>query len=430
MLVRNDSQFWSHCITLIHHSLSLVCSFALSKEQNGGSCITGAVFNLTNSIVGAGIIGLGGAIAASGGLISIICIVLFASLAKVSYDMVVSLSAHGGEKGSYERLGEATFGTTGLVVIVVSKFVYAFGCMVAYIVIIKENFPSASRHIVYGSDESVDSTLSSILDKANMVTFLLSATVMLPLCLLRDMTPLEKFSAVKIAAVILIVVIVASIFFVNPGGTVRLQGGSLYENWFEIRQGFLQSVGTFVFTFVAQHTVHLTYNSLHDNVRNVDSWRIVSSISILIATALSLGAGLFVYMTFWKETSSDMFSLYPPLVSIDIAKLLLCVTMMFTYPLPLFSCRELIVISLPARKANETNLLIDVEMPTDDHSDTAVGRKAWWLLPEDVTQLIRPLHILVTVTLWYTSTELAIRAPSLGDVLNLVGCVAGTMIGT
>jgi len=245
------------------------------------------------------------------------------------------------------------------------------------------------------------------------------------------MTPLEKFSAVKICAVILIVVIVASIFFVNPGGTVRLQGGSLYENWFEIRQGFLQSVGTFVFTFVAQHTVHLTYNSLHDNVRNMDSWRIVSSISILIATALSLGAGLFVYMTFWKETSSDMFSLYPPLVSIDIAKLLLCVTMMFTYPLPLFSCRELIVISLPARKANEADLLIDDDMPTDDRSDTVVGRrKTWWLLPEDVTQLIRPLHILVTAALWYSSTELAIRAPSLGDVLNLIGCVAGTMIGT
>jgi amino acid permease len=35
---------------------------------------------------------------------------------------------------------------------------------------------------------------------------------------------------------------------------------------------------------------------------------------------------------------------------------------------------------------------------------------------------------MLTVALWGISTELAIRAPSLGDVLNVVGCGAGTVI--
>lgn len=387
----------------------------------GGSSATGAVFNLSNSIVGAGIIGLGGAIAASGGLISILGIVFFAGLAKVSFDMVIELSV--AAKGSYEQLGRLAFGKLGFIIIVISKFVYAFGCLVAYIVIIKENFPSAAKHLVFGSTdqpvESDESILASLLDKPNLVTFLLSVLVMLPLCLMRDMTPLEKFSAVKILAVTLIVLIVASLYLLNPNGAVRLQGGSVYQNWFEIRTGFLESVGTFVFTFVAQHTVHLTFNSLRDDVRNMESWRVVSSASLLIATALSLGAGVFLYMTFWQETSSDMFALYPPLVSIDVAKLLLCVTMMFTYPLPLFSCRELMIVSIPTPK----------ESGTASTSDAA-ATKAWWLLLQDESQLIWPLHVVVTTALWFVTTELAIRAPSLGDVLNLVGCIAGTMICT
>lgn len=403
------------------------------KEQthHGGSSITGAVFNLTNSIVGAGIIGLGGAIATSGGLVSIVCIVFFAGLAKISFDMVISLSSKDdGANGSYEQLGKATYGQVGLAVIVISKFVYSFGCMVAYLVIIKENFPSATMHLVCGSESGSagsDSSVARLLDKPDLVTFLLSAVIMLPLCLLRDMTPLEKFSAVKILAVLAIVVIVACLYLANPNETIRLDGGSVYQNWFEIRPGLLQSVGTFVFTFVAQHTINLTYNSLRDDVRNMTSWRVVSSISLTISTVLSLGASVFLYMTFWEKTTSDMFSLYPPLASIDVAKLLLCVMMMFTYPLPLFSCRELIVVSIPTHKGAEVEHLA-VE-GTISPSTVENGRKAWWLLPNNDTQMILPFHVLITMTLWFVTTELAIRASSLGDVLNLVGCIAGTMIG-
>ena len=156
-----------------------------------------------------------------------------------------------GAGGSYEQLGEVTYGKAGLVIIVVSKFVYSFGCMVAYIVIVKDNFGSAVKHLVFGtsrttqtrllSESSVsDGTLATFLDKQELVTLLLSATVMLPLCLLRDMTPLEKFSAIKIVAVLSIVLIVAFLFFANPNGSVRLEGGNTFQNWFEIRQGFLE----------------------------------------------------------------------------------------------------------------------------------------------------------------------------------------------
>jgi amino acid permease len=168
----------------------------------------------------------------------------------------------------------------------------------------------------------------------------------------------------------------------------------------------IQSLGTFVFTFVAQHVVHLMYASLKPEIRTTSNWKFVSTLTMALSTTLSLGMAISVYVTFWEEASSNIFHLYPPSLALNTAKVLLSFMMMFTYPLPFLACRELVIVSIPTT----------VEGDTDK----------WWLL--ESKQLILPLHILVTVLLWSSSTVLALLAPSLGDVLNLVGCASGTMI--
>lgn len=454
-------------------------AFVSDPPTGGTSSIGEAVFNFTNSIVGAGAIGLGGAIATSGGLISVVSILFFAIVTKLSLDMLVSLTVQTeGAKNSYEELGKVAFGTTGRAAVLISKKLYSFGCLVAYIIVVKDNFASASRHLIYGNDDDKsrevtkvgDDTIGeykswfeSFLDRDDLIAFLLSATVILPLCLLRDMTPLAKFSVVSVFSMLAIVIIVVAIFGLNPGGHVRMEGGSTYENWFEIRSGLLESLGTFVFTFVSQHTVHLTYESLDEKVRNVKSWKTVSLYSIMISTAVSLSVGLFVYMTFWEKTESDIFEMYPPMPAIDVAKLLLCVTMLLTFPLPFFTCREMIILVMNCFAQNvatlhlhtpvspsesdddlrlelQKSLLteefgpdledisntepIDTELPTDA---TEIVQRSW-MKPGEERQLTCPYHILLTVLLWGVTTALAIVAPSLGDVLDLVGCATGTVI--
>lgn len=229
-------------------TLSMFLTLFLFLDYTHGSSVTGTVFNFTNTIVGAGAIGLGGAFAASGGLFSIGCIIFFAFLAKVSFDIIVNLSvttATTGTMGSYEQVSEVTFGKPGLVVVIVSKFVYSFGSMIVYIVIVNDSFASALEHLVYGKvtnrkfteTDANEWTLASILNNDDMVTFLLSFIVVLPLCLLRDMTPLVKFSAVKILTVALIILIVVYLFV---DGDVRLHEGSFYQHWFEIRKGCVE----------------------------------------------------------------------------------------------------------------------------------------------------------------------------------------------
>lgn len=352
-----------------------------------GSSLAGCVFNFTNSIVGAGCMGLGGVMAASGGLVSIVAILWFAMLSKFSFDLLIDLS----EGGSYEQLAFQTYGKAGSTMVSVSRFLYAYGCLVAYIKIVDDNLASGIEGMTgrrFGGA---------------VVTFVVSATVMLPLSLLRDMTPLQRVSLVKILVVLCIIGTVTSLYPANHRG----DEAAFQQHWLDVRPSLVKSLGTIVFTFVSQHVVHLTYDSLKPEIRTISNWKIVSTLSVILSTLLSLAIAVSIYVTFWDQASSNIFELYPPSTPLDVAKLLLSFMMMCTYPSPFFACRELIILSLVTISVEEEN-------------------NQWWLL--EPKQLILPLHVFVTLVIWSTSTVLALLAPSLGDVLNLVGCASGTMI--
>lgn len=408
--------------------------------QQSGSTICGAILNFTNCIVGAGAIGLGGAIAMSGGLISIAAILFFAVLTKVSLDLVIDLS----DGKSYEELGKEAYGTKGWIAVLISKQLYSFGCLVAYIVVVKDNFSSALKHLLFASENST-SFVITFLDKEGLVTLILSTLVLLPLCFLRDMTPLSNLSAMSVFSMVLIVLIILYLYIVNPNNDIRIEGGTIYENWLEIRPGIIESLGTFVFSFVSQHTVNLAYESLQPDLQTLSTWRKVSLWSVGISTTLSLSVGLFVYITFWQKTQSDVFDMYPPMCVVDIAKLLLCVSMLLTFPLPFFSCRELVIVMLMSwtKKAEievddttseqehldnmgtmeEPLLVLEVAQQLSGQEDTALPL---WILTKG--QLTMRYHVILTILLWGLATSLAIVAPSLGDVLDFVGCSTGTLI--
>jgi len=440
-----------------------------------GSTVAGATFNFTNSIIGAGAIGLGGAIAVSGGVVSVLCIVFFGIFTKLSLDLLIELTVStDGAHNSYEDLGRVAYGTAGRLAVLISKTLYSFGCLVAYIIVVKDNFGSGLRHLIYRDDEDGGgggrgdnaSWFETLLESEDLLTFILSTGIILPLCLMRDMTTLSNFSIVSVFAMVAITIIVVLLFVVNPRGEVRMDGGTTYENWFEVRPGLLESLGTFVFTFVSQHTVHLAYESLDSSVRTVSNWKKVSLFSILISTSVSLSVGLFVYMSFWEKTESDIFQVYPSdLYSIDVAKLLLCCTMLLTFPLPFFTMREMIVLVLNDCFGQDDEseemraALLAEEFGEGDLEDTSffdptrsgmggdsgganssnnvhaaarIGARSQqtrpWLKPGEERQLMFPYHFALSLLVWATTTVLAIKSPNLGDVLDLVGCATGTFI--
>lgn len=183
---------------------------------------------------------------------------------------------------------------------------------------------------------------------------------------------------------------------------------------------WFHSLGTFISTFIAHATVHMAYDSIRPDIRNYKTWKLVSSISLVFSTFLALLAGIFVYMTFWLDATSSMFALYPPSSAIDFGKILKTATIALTFPLFMVASREIIILSL---------ISIPVHHPLAEETLELLSHhriKRPWLLPGRDRQLTRNYHVLLTTSIWFVTIIVALAAPSLGDVLNLVGCATGT----
>jgi amino acid permease len=247
---------------------------------------------------------------------------------------------------TYEELGYAAFGSNGRLAVLVSKSLYSFGCLIAYIVVVRDNFGLALRRIIIGPT-TIGAT-GWIYDD-NFLAFWISAIFMLPLSCPRTMESLTKFSFLSILSIIFLTFAIVYMYFscTNPRGSGDLS--SFYENWLVIRSfsGLIESLGCFVFTFVCHHTVHLAYESLPLQSRSPKTWRRVSTISIAMALETSLAIGIFAYLTFGSTTPSDVLTGYPVDITLaNVARLLLCMNMVLTFPLPFLTCRELIILLL------------------------------------------------------------------------------------
>mmetsp|Transcript_34472 Transcript_34472/g.61994 ORF Transcript_34472/g.61994 Transcript_34472/m.61994 type:complete len:977 (-) Transcript_34472:155-3085(-) len=252
---------------------------------------------------------------------------------------------------TYEELGRAAFGTTGRLLVLASKALYSFGCLIAYVVVVRDNFGLALRRIIVGptSPNVVEGDEGhGWLYDDDFLAFWVSAIFILPLSCPRTMKPLAKFSFLSILSIMFLIVVVAYLFVTctNPEGGVTSKA-SFYQNWIQIRSfsGFVESLGCFVFTFVCHHTVNLAYESLPPPIRNPKIWRRVSTNSIALALEASLAIGVFAYLTFGSQTPADVLMGYPAdLTLANIARLLLCLTMVLSFPLPFLTCREMSIL--------------------------------------------------------------------------------------
>jgi solute carrier family 38 (sodium-coupled neutral amino acid transporter), member 2 len=103
-------------------------------EFNGAS-FSGAVFNLSTTIVGAGIMALPASIKMLGLIPGILMIILVALLTEASIDMLVRCS-HQGKITSYGWLMGETFGEWGRIALQASVVINNVGVLIVYMIII------------------------------------------------------------------------------------------------------------------------------------------------------------------------------------------------------------------------------------------------------------------------------------------------------
>jgi Transmembrane amino acid transporter protein len=130
---------------LLHNSTSTSCTTTTTTANTTG--LVGTSANLVNTIVGAGIIGIPFAVEQSGLVVGLFLLLLVSWMTAKSLRMIVELARNhpilaGKGISTFEDLMKIPFGEAGKTFMLVSMFVFAYGAMVAYLIIIKDSVPT------------------------------------------------------------------------------------------------------------------------------------------------------------------------------------------------------------------------------------------------------------------------------------------------
>jgi sodium-coupled neutral amino acid transporter 11 len=288
-------------------------------HKPGSSSIYKASFNFINSIVGAGIIGMPFAMGECGLVGGPILMMMVAVLVGRSVTMLIECGVKEGHL-DYEDLAHHLLGKPGYYAALASMFLFAFGAQTAYLIIIGDTIPTltnGNRQVVIG---------------------LVALFVVLPLCLLKDMTHLSYTS---LAAILFDLIIIVIVIAVSPDAAQRqditpsVSDGTL--SFFSPR--LFAGIGTLSFAFVCMHNSFIVYRSLKE--RTEDNWRKVAYGSVTFCLCIAMTFGMSGYIAFGDLVEGDILNNFIlERTSVDFARALLATCMIFVYPMEMFVSRH------------------------------------------------------------------------------------------
>ncbi|KAG9072075.1 hypothetical protein KI688_006297 [Linnemannia hyalina] len=210
-----------------------------AKLPDHGGSLFDSFLNMANSIIGAGIIGLPFAFQEAGLGMGII---LLCALTWI-VDWTVGLLVHSGKlsgRTTYQDLLEFCFGKTGLIMISIFQFIFAFGAMCAYTVIVGDTLPHVLQALVPGIE---DWPVLGFLARRSFVIIFCTILISFPLSLYRDISKLAKTSAVAMVA---LVVIIIAVLIEGPRAPMEMRGDP-DAVWSFARPEVFQSIGVISF---------------------------------------------------------------------------------------------------------------------------------------------------------------------------------------
>lgn len=367
---------------------------SLPKKKSG---TVGASSNLVNSIVGAGIIGIPYALKQSGLIAGLFLLGLVGFLTDRSLRVIVNLASfHPALKGrgiyTFEKLASYPFGRLGSGFVLTNMFVMAYGAMVAYMIIIKDTVPT-----VLGI--APDST------NREVVLVITTVAIILPLSMMRDMASLSFTSMVSVLADIILVGFVAG--FAPIKESVSEAGGFgevLSEHW--IRPQLFIGLGIISTAMACQHSAFIVSGSLENKTQR--RWSTVTVTSLSFATALCAVMGICGFLGFLGETQGDVLNNFPADSAVSNgARMLLAITMFFTYPMESFVARHVSVMLLHQGDMDALNN----DRGREGGGYLCLNRRRCWTLALYVAALIPGLFL-----------------NDLGPVLSITGSLGGSCI--
>lgn len=352
-----------------------------------------SVFNLSNAIMGSGILGLAFALANTGILLFLILLTSVTLLSIYSINLLLICSKETGCM-VYEKLGEQVFGTTGKLVIFGATSLQNTGAMLSYLFIVKNELPSAIKSLM-GEEE----TFSAWYVDGRVLVVMVTFGIILPLCLLKNLGYLGYTSGFSLSCMVFFLIVVIYKKFQIPcmngeqNSTVSANvTDACTPKYVTFNSKTVYALPTIAFAFVCHPSVLPIYSELKD--RSQKKMQMVSNISFFAMFVMYFLTAIFGYLTFYEKVQSDLLHKYQSTGDILIltVRLAVIVAVILTVPVLFFTVRS---------------SLFELAKKTKFH-------------------LCR--HVLVTIILLVIINLLVIFIPSMKDIFGVVGVTSANML--
>uniref|UniRef100_A0A671MLL5 Sodium-coupled neutral amino acid transporter 3-like n=1 Tax=Sinocyclocheilus anshuiensis TaxID=1608454 RepID=A0A671MLL5_9TELE len=348
-------KFYMTSYLLVCNLFCLKQSFFVGKTSFGMS-----IFNLSNAILGSGILGLAYAMANTGIILFVLLLTSMAILSAYSIHLLLKSAGVVGIR-AYEQLGNRAFGRPGKILAACIITLNNIGAMSSYLFIVKIELP----HIIQGL--LPDNSDYWFVDGRYLI-IIISVLVILPLALMKRLGYLGYTSGFSLSCMVFFLISVIYKKFVTecPGEhsynkTVPTE--SIYNSTDGMCEAKLITINPQVrdvncksdnyyhtaftipiiaFAFVCHPEVLPIYTEL----KNPSKKRMqkVANISILTMFVMYLVTAIFGYLTFYGNVKSELLEMYSKKDTLMLCvRLAVLIAVTLTVPVVLFPIRRAVL---------------------------------------------------------------------------------------
>ncbi|KAF0935993.1 hypothetical protein E2562_037756 [Oryza meyeriana var. granulata] len=276
---------------------------ASSHDHFDGASFSGAVFNLSTTIVGAGIMALPATMKVLGLVPGLTLVVLAALLTDASIELLVRFSRAVGATSYGEAMGDA-FGALGRGLLQVCVVVNNVGVMVVYMIIIGDVLSGKSSSGGVHHHGVIEGWFGpNRWNSRFSILIIVTLGVFTPLACFKRVDSLKYTSAVSVALAIVFVVITAGI------AIVKLMRGQILmpklfpdvHEWNSIWRLFT-AAPVLVTAYICHYNVHPIHNELKDHSQISPIVRA----SLLLCLVVYITTSFFGFLLFGEATLDDV----------------------------------------------------------------------------------------------------------------------------
>ncbi|TFK39871.1 transmembrane amino acid transporter protein-domain-containing protein [Crucibulum laeve] len=303
------------------------------EKRDGHATMYSCISNLSNTIIGSGMLTFPLAMASAGiipGMITCVFSGCVAAFGLYLLSLCATKTQH--RRASFHAVAQLTF-PKAAVFFDAAIAIKCFGVSISYLIIVKGLMPNVVASLYHDLTSPTTNPPAWALDGGNWISMFM--VILIPLCFLRHLDSLRHTSYIALFSVAYLVVIVITCYFwpiknMPVPGEIRL---------IHFTPGFISSFPVQVFAFTCAQNLFPIYNEVKSNTQ--ERMNTVIGGSIGTATLTYEVIAVFGYLTFGSKVGPNIIAMYPSTsLFIAIGQLAIVIMVLFSYPLQVHPCRN------------------------------------------------------------------------------------------